>query len=210
MKLDRKASFWGGCNFRFPPEQSLLIESTSHIAMRLVLEANSQRREVSPFDFRSFGFGLLGDFDRKTTYYKTLFNHMENGKDAVTVVDPRELQNPLLQKKAIKTFNVGGIVLSIDTGRGYWPVRAVLDQPAVKRSADGRLVVDGEKRIGVSKCEIDLIEVDDKWVPRWVTYSDARDEVKIHFTWKSVNAKPDKMDFSDQRLLRLIEKNNDQ
>ncbi len=135
---------------------------------------------------------------------------MENGKDAVTVVDPRELQNPLLQKRAIKTFNVGGIVLSIDTGRGYWPVRAVLDQPAVKRNADGQLVVDGEKRILVSKCEIDLIEVDDKWVPRRVTYSDARDEVKIHFTWKSVNAKPDKMDFSDQRLLRLIEKNNEQ
>ncbi len=29
VKLDRKASFWGGCNFRLPPEQSLLIESTS-------------------------------------------------------------------------------------------------------------------------------------------------------------------------------------
>ncbi|WDQ18239.1 hypothetical protein [Rhodopirellula sp. P2] len=95
--------------------------------------------------------------------------------------------------------------MSIDMERGHWPILAVLDQPAAKRNADGKLVVDGEKRVLLSRCEIDLIEVDGEWVPRRATYSNGRDEYKILLTWKSVNAKPGEIVFSDERFLRLME-----
>ncbi len=149
-------------------------------AMDEVLVRRDRSTEMDPkdlpFDIRCFGLGLAGDISSYTPIEQIGFDICQGMKDEKIEIDD----------DGMAWCDFLDYQLKIDTKRGYWPVERVLWGTKKTKDKKDYVVVD--------KCTMELVEVDNEWVPKVVELSRPHDSQRYEFRWKSVNKLIDPLD----------------
>jgi hypothetical protein len=200
---DTLSTIAGGV-YNAPPGDTVYITSDLENTFTPSDPLNRRKNQLKPFEFRSFGFANASDISQNADFEKLIVSHIGSDDTTVRSVDtPRDSNkiNLLDRKSDILCYERGFATLCFDKSRDLWPVLQRFVYPVFKKSESGELKL--EKQELISQTEIELQEVEGKWVPQHVHVVDKNASYEIDMKWKLLNSPVDEFDLTIERANTL-------
>ena len=199
---DYVVSFDDGINLKILAGELETVWSQSSNLRRSGLNSSATANYTS-LPFYLHGFGLAGQAEFKNS---SRFPLDVVARDLLALLPDK---NESVDANGVASFDFSSIQMDFDTTKGYWPIYQVYWTSKRKRKfGDVVQAIEAESdREYVKRFEtkLDLIEVDNSWVPRKATVISQTDTRVYEFSWNSVNQTIDPSDFKvDDVIAGLI------
>lgn len=99
----------------------------------------------------------------------------------------------------IAEFRMGSYLLEIDTKRGYWPIHQSTLRTRPSRIEGGRPTM-----VADESCDLELVKVNDTWVPAKAKLQAQGRSQTFEFTWKTVNETVDPEEIDIEKVVEEL------
>lgn len=156
-----------------------------------------------PFEFRSLGFGFIGDFRRNSDFEKVFAGYRRCKPESTPRVQLDTIRSEHISIGRISSksnpelvaYDFGGSTLCFDTEREFWPIHQEFTQSVGVKKADGRYYASDTLEL-LSATDLELTKFNDRWVPKRAIVRGPDDNFTLDIKWKQLNPKIEQMHIS--------------